>query len=325
MRKAVLIYNPASGKRQQERRRQVEDAAAILRFRDTDAEAIPTHGPGTAGEQARQALEQGADAVFACGGDGTVHEVLQGIVGFPDATLGVIPLGTANALATDMGLPRDSAKAMRAAMHGEARSIALGRMTYLDRDGTDSQRYFIVAAGIGADAHLMYEQSATLKRRYGMAAYYAQATWIWAMHPFVPFECEFHDCQRNQVRSERVSEVLAVRISDFGGLLRRMAPDAALSRNDFELVLFKTSRRRDYLKFMLHTMTGRRPNMPEMEFVHSDRLECRPLANAPNARIYTEADGELLGRIPSRIEIVPNAVRLLMPIASRAESAKSNG
>jgi YegS/Rv2252/BmrU family lipid kinase len=325
MRKAVLIYNPASGKRQQERRRQVEDAAAILRFRDTDAVAVPTTGPGTAGDQARQALEQGADAVFACGGDGTVHEVLQGLVGFPNATLGVIPLGTANALATDMGLPRDSAKAMRAAMHGEARSIAVGRMTFLDRQGNDAQRYFIVAAGIGADAHLMYRQNAALKRRYGMAAYYAQATWIWAMHPFLPFQCEFHDCVRDQLRCETVTEVLAVRISDFGGLLRRMAPRAALSRNDFELVLFKTKRRRDYLKFMLQTMAGRRPNLPEMEFVHSDWLECRPLTSSPDTRIHAEADGELLGRIPTRIEIVPNAVRLLMPVASRAEGAKSNG
>src|SRR5690242_17762213 len=112
MRKAVLIYNPFSGRHNVA---QVHAARDVLRAAGLDAEAVATRAAGSAGEQAREAVAQGCDTVFACGGDGTVNEVLQGIIG-SQAALGVIPLGTANALAADLGLSGDAATAAQKAL-----------------------------------------------------------------------------------------------------------------------------------------------------------------------------------------------------------------
>jgi YegS/Rv2252/BmrU family lipid kinase len=325
MRRAVLIYNPSSGRASRDRLRHIEAAAAALRSAGVEASPLATLGPGTAGDQAREAIASGCDTVFACGGDGTVHEVLQGMVG-SEAAIGVIPLGTANALACDMKIPRDPAAAARFALAATSRPTAVGKIDFACKSGECLSRYFIVAAGIGADANLAYQLSAEFKRSHGMAAYYAKATHIWATHDFPPFEIEFNDLERGVTRSELVAELLAIRITDFGGILRRMAPRADLQRDDLELVLFKTARRFDYLRYIVNNMLGRSHSMPGIEFVRSDRVECRaalPERIAAEWRkrfrpspIYAEADGEALGRIPATISIIQNGVRLLFPVNS---------
>jgi len=329
MRRAVLIYNPSSGRVRNDRVRLIETAAAVLRREGVEATLLPTVGPGTAGDQACEAIAAGADTVFACGGDGTVHEVLQGLMG-TEAALGVVPLGTANALACDLGIPHDPAAAARFALSAEARLTAVGQIEYATHAGPCESRYFVVAAGVGADAHLAYVLSAEFKRSHGMAAYYAKATQIWATHDFPPFEVQFNDLERGCARSELVSELLAIRITDFGGVLRRMAPRADLHRDDLELVLFKTARRTDYLRFVLNNTVGRSGSVPGIEFVRSDRVDCRVASVERIAAewrkrfracpIYAEADGEPLGRMPARISAIPSAVRLLM---SRAKPKPS--
>ncbi len=322
MQKAVLIYNPSSGRASKDRARHIESAAAVLRAAGVQAKLVPTHGPGTAGEQAADEIRAGADTVFACGGDGTIHEVLQGMMG-TDAALGVVPLGTANALAYDLKIPRDPAGAARFALNAEPRCTAVGHLQYVLGSGENVSRYFMVAAGIGADARLAYLLSAEFKRSHGMAAYYVKATHIWATHDFPPFEVEFNDLERGHTRNELVSELLAIRITDFGGILRRMAPRAELKRDDLELVLFKTARKTDYLRFVANNMIGRNRPVPGVEFVRSDRVECRAASPERVAKkwtrsfkpspVYVEADGEPLGRTPAKISIVPSGVRLLIP------------
>ena len=81
MRKAALLYNPASGHRRERRVAHVEEAAAVLRAAGVEALVVPTRAPGTAGEQAREAVAAGCDTIVACGGDGTVHEILPGLAG----------------------------------------------------------------------------------------------------------------------------------------------------------------------------------------------------------------------------------------------------
>ena len=113
MRKAALFYNPLSGRRRTRRLANVEAALAVLRRGGVEAGAEPTQSQAGAGEQARQAIASGCDTVIACGGDGTAHDVLQGMVG-SEAALGIIPLGTANALAHDLRLPLSPKGAARA-------------------------------------------------------------------------------------------------------------------------------------------------------------------------------------------------------------------
>src|SRR5579863_1576628 len=129
MRRVALIYNPASGQSSGRRASQVRDVSAVLREAGIAAEALETHAPGSGKSLALAAVRQGYDTVLVCGGDGTVHEALQALVGTPVA-LGVIPLGTANALAQNLGLGRDPVKAVRALLKAETIEVPVGRIFF---------------------------------------------------------------------------------------------------------------------------------------------------------------------------------------------------
>src|SRR3974390_3304740 len=169
MRKAVLLYNRNSGGGGKERRPGSEAAVSYLRAAGVEASLTVTTSSDDAGVQAREAIECGCDTVIACGGDGTVNDVLQGIAG-PQAALGVLPLWTANALAHDLGLPMQAAHAARALLEAEPRRIALGHLTFRGMEGEQRTRYFTVAVGVGVDAHLFYKLNSGTKQKLGMAA-----------------------------------------------------------------------------------------------------------------------------------------------------------
>src|SRR5580700_8156105 len=143
MRKTILLYNPLAGSRRQRRVADIEAAMAILRSAGVEVTAEATGGSGDDTAQTRRAIADGCDTVFACGGDGTIHDVLQGLVGSQTA-LGIIPLGTANSLAHDLKLPFSPASAARAALTARPRRIAVGRVNYRNLTGNESQRYFTV-------------------------------------------------------------------------------------------------------------------------------------------------------------------------------------
>ena len=324
MRKAVLLYNPAAGKNRERRRADVEAAARVLRTHGIDAALVPTRAAGSAGEQARQAAAAGCDAVVACGGDGTVHDVLQGLVGTGTA-LGVIPLGTGNSLANDLGLSRDPARAAEALVHGEPRRIAVGKVTYPNAAGVESARYFTVIAGAGVDARMLYQMNVAAKQRHGMLAYYFEAARLFLTHRFQRFQVEYTEC-RGQQRTAVVTQLMAVRLRQFGGVLRWLAPDAALESSDLQLVLFRTASRLSYCLYLLRGLVEQRWKTPGVDMVCAREVLCRPLAGEPAGNIYAEADGEILGGLPVRMTVVPNALTLLFPPPrSRGAGALARG
>jgi len=317
MRKAVLLYNPLSGRRHTRRVADVKAALAVLQQAGVEATLEPTRGQADATVQARQAIADGCDTIFACGGDGTVHDVLQGMVG-SSAVLGVIPLGTANALAHDLGLPFSPVAAARASLSARPRRIAAGRVEYLNFEGSRGSRFFIVAAGIGVDAHLFYKLNPLLKGHLGMAAYYAQATRLWLTHPLEKFAVEVEESQveatQPKMSQAEISQLLAVRIRNFGGVLRQLAPGATLERDDLRLVLFRTRSRLAYLHYIARGLLGAQWRVGGIDLVHGVKLSCRKLVNSTQgSRVFVEADGELLGTLPAEISIVPDAVTLLVP------------
>jgi diacylglycerol kinase family enzyme len=312
--KAAILYNPVAGRSRARRLADVERAATVLRHAGVETLVAPTGGRAAAGQQARAAVAAGCDTVFAAGGDGTVHDVLQGMIG-QNAALAILPLGTANSLAADLRIPRDPVRAARFALASQPRQVTVGNVEYAEPQGQRASRYFLVNVGVGADAHLFYAMNMKFKDRIGVSAYYAEALRVWATHSYPAFEAEFNDCATGELRREIVTQVLAVRIANFGGLLRRLAPGAALRRHDLRLVLFKTGARLTYLHYMTRVFCGLPGPVPGVELVNSTRLECRHLqAGQPvrqSCRIYAEADGELLGLLPTTVEVVPGAVRLL--------------
>ncbi len=313
MKHAALIFNPASGQRPGRRQAQLDGAAALLRAAGVETRLLATPAAGAAGELAARAIESGADAVFACGGDGTVHEVLQGVVG-SHATLGVIPLGTANSLAWDLRVPRNPVKAARAALRGEELRVRVGSVCCQGEEGRQS-RYFIMNVGIGMDALLFYRLDAALKRRFGMSAYYSEAFRQWATARYVPFEAEFGASPNLQ--RERVTQALAVRIADFGGFVGRLAPGADLRRDCLRLLMFRTARRLDYLSYVTRTILRRRWSVQGVFAADAQELHCRALDVSGGQRIYVEADGELLGRIPAEVSMASESVTVLAPLTRR--------
>jgi diacylglycerol kinase (ATP) len=318
--KAILLYNPASGNRQGRRMADVEAALAVVRSAGVEASKSPTGSSAEAAEQARDAVAAGCDTIFACGGDGTIHDVIQGMAG-SQASLAIIPLGTANCLAHDLGLPWGPATAAKAALDARPRPIALGRAKYVDSQGVQTSRVFIVAAGVGVDAHLFYQLDSGLKKRLGMMAYYAKATHLWMTDGMPLFIADFLETGASEPKRALVSQLLAVRIRNFGGVLRELAPGASVERSDARLVLFRTRSRFAYLLYILRGLFGMRYRVPGIELAFGEKAACHylptplPRNGSPrvNPRIYVELDGELVGTLPAEITVVPDALNLLAP------------
>jgi diacylglycerol kinase (ATP) len=319
VRKALLLYNPASGRRQGRRLADVEAAASVLRAAGVDLSSAATRPTDGTAEQVGEAIAAGCDTVFACGGDGTVHDVLQRLVG-TDVALGIIPLGTANSLAHDLGLPLAPVRAAQVALTATRRRIAVGRVAYQDFVGKPGSRYFTVTVGIGVDADLFYKLNPRAKRRLGMMAYYVKATRLWLTHRMEHFVVEIP--RTSPPRRVEVSQLLAVRIQDFGGVLRQLAPGASLERDDLRLVLFQTRSRAAYLGYVLRGLLGRRWSIPGIELLHTSAVGCRTLVPT-SSRVLVEADGELLGTLPVEITVVPDAVNLLVPSEAKRYDLRS--
>ncbi len=285
---------------------------AVLRSGGLEISAAPTISSTASSTQALQAITDGCDTIFAGGGDGTIHDILQAVVGTP-AALGIIPFGTANALAHDLKIPFSAEAAARSALNSQPMKIAAGRISFQDFSGQTSSRYFTVAAGVGVDAHLFYKLNAVIKGHLGMLAYYMKATRLWLTHDMRTFRVR-RDSSNTEATADEVSQLLAVRIAQFGGILRELAPEAALARNDLRLVLFKTSNRLLYLAYVLRGLLGRRWRVPGVELANAKQVVCEAIPSAKtDRRIYVEVDGELVGTLPATISIVPEAFTLLVP------------
>jgi diacylglycerol kinase (ATP) len=312
MQKALLIYNPFSGFRRHQRVHQVEAAAAELRRAGIQSEILPSLGPSQAGAQAKEAVESGFDTVFACGGDGTIHDVLQGMVGQTHATLGIVPLGTANALAADLQIPRHPVSAIQRQLQYRPRTIAAGVIESCNDEHPKRRRYFTVMAGVGPDALLVYSLSAEAKARWGVAAYVANALWEYLTYQHAPYEMSIIDARGRQ-RTLMTAQVMAVRIHNFGGPLQQFAKGADLSRNDLRIVVFRGGVRISYPAYLLAALFGLEVTIPGVELVDATEIVCRAIPGEEDRKVYCEADGECLWRLPVRLSITPNAFSLLMP------------
>jgi len=315
MRKAALVYNPASGGSKQ-RQSDLEAALAVLRQAGVEADLVPTQSPEHALEETRRSIDSGCDTIFACGGDGTIHNLIQVLANSP-AALAVLPLGTANALAHDLALPLKVVAAAKASLGFSPRRVALGRVNYSDLQGNPGTRYFVVAAGVGVDAHLFYKLHTGTKQRMGMAAYYAKAWHLWFSYPMTRFVAELPPTDRGEPYRAEVTELMAVRIRNFGGVLQELAPGASLDRDDLRVVSCRTASRLAYLAYVTRGLLRLRTKISGIDLVYSNSVSCtyrEPSKQSSEQRkIYVEADGELLGTLPAQITLVPNALTLLAP------------
>ena len=316
MRKAALLYNPDSGGSRKHRQSQLESVGALLRDAGVEVKLILTDSRSHAKEAAREAVSAGSDTIFACGGDGTIHNIIQ-VLANTNIALAILPIGTANALAHDLGVPMNMLAAAKAALRGTPRRVPLGRIQFQDFKGNASTRFFVIAAGVGVDAHLFYKLNPETKQLLGMAAYYAKAWHLWFTYPMTRFQVEYVETGSDRPERASLTELLGVRIRYFGGVLQHLAPGASLDRTDVRLILCRTASRLAYLSYVARALLRRNWHVPGIDLAHAGKVNCQYLPATVNdssqPRIFVEADGELLGTLPAEITVVPDALTLLAP------------
>jgi diacylglycerol kinase (ATP) len=310
MKKAFLIYNPASGRKKTKRAQDISRVVGILRAAGVQVEAAATTHAGSAIQQSLEAAGAGFDTVVACGGDGTANEALNGLMrASAEAALGLVPLGSGNLLAADLGLPSDPVAAAEKLLTYSPRDFRPG-LVCSQRDGAPDKRYFIVAAGVGSDAELMYRTAAESKERWGRNAYFLEMARMAAQGGLSMFQVEWEDEQGNRKR-DKASLAMAVRAAKLPGLLRFVNLGSALTNDSFCLLLFRTDKIRRFLSYFLAVATGMNWKVPEVDVIHSRWFRCTGLPGGNT--IHSQADGELLGTVPAELSIESRAVKLLMP------------
>jgi len=238
------------------------------------------------------------DLVLATGGDGTINEVAEGMI-HTDVPLGILPGGTANVLATEMKL---GSRMHRAAAHlaqCHPHRISVGHVTCR---GGQVSRHFLLMAGIGLDAHIVYRVSGPLKARTGKFAYWVAGWGL--LGRALP---QFH--VRVAGRDRRCSFALVSKVKNYGGDLE-IARDVSLFDDHFEVVLFEGASTLPYVKYLWGVVTNSLRSMRGVTTLQADSLE----VSAPeDERIHVQIDGEFAGPLPARIRIVPNALTVLVP------------
>ena len=235
--------------------------------------------------------------MLAAGGDGTINEVLNGMVG-SHVPLGVLPAGTANVLACEMRLGRGIRDAARKLSELEPRRIALGRL----EPAEGGVRYFLLMAGAGFDADVVRRVQPDVKRRFGKMAYWlAGMSRVGARLP--QMRAKWNGCE------VETGFALASRVRNYGGDLE-IARNVSLLDRDFEFAAFEGESTWPYAVYMGGVVMGAHARIPGVTVARTERIDLQPHNGHP---VYVHVDGELAGMLPARIQAVPDAVTLLTP------------
>lgn len=278
----------------------------------------PGEAPGGATDLARKAVLDGRQLVLACGGDGTLNEVVNGLAG-SQVPLALLPAGTANVLAKELGLPWHIEKAAALVARSEFRRIALGLVTNQEsRAGTLTAtngspatsakyprgRYFLSVAGAGPDGAIVYSVHAGLKKGAGTLAYWAEGMRQLAQYDFPQFRVMAGD------KTIDATLIVVGRTKNYGGPFR-ITTEADLYSDSFELMVCTTRSRFVYLAYLSLLCAGRLRSARHAHFLQASSVRCEPLVPASPARV--QVDGESAGALPAEFRIVPDALTLAVP------------
>ncbi len=306
LRHSVIIFNPAAGRRRHLRLRKLREAQRVLRESGVEAELLPTHGPGSATEQARAAVAQGIDLVIASGGDGTINEVVNGMA-HSRVPLFILPAGTANVLAKELELPWDVQEAAHFLAGGRLQRIALGAA--VADAAPEAPRYFISLAGAGSDGEMVRAVHSGLKRWSGQLAY-------WATGVLLPFTYRFPFVRVTSEEGEAAGSLVVVgRTRHYGGPVQ-ITTGADLFEDAFEVVVFEVGFAGS-LRLLPAVLRGAARGRRGVHMWKTRRVRCEPPDTRP---VYAQVDGEAAGQLPMEFRIVPDALTLVVP-GSRIQAA----
>lgn len=304
MKRTLYIVNPTAGGGRGLATWRVVSRA--LEARGLPAEYRLTTGRGAAIELAAEAARAGYDTLVAIGGDGTVQEVVNGLIG-PDqdcpAALGVIPGGTGNDFSKMLGCTGDPLQALSIVLAGRERRLDVGRA---------NGRYFINIAGVGFDAEVAGFLNQRPKRLPGLLTYlYGIVTMLFRYRP-APMTL---DLGRERLEQKCLLVSVANGPSHAGGL--KMCPEARPDDGTLDICVAGDVTRWQTLILLPQTFSGRHTRHPKVRIYKAVKT-VRITSDLP---LFLQADGEIFGRVPAEFEVVPGALRVLAAAPADGDAA----
>ena len=285
MSSTLVILNPAAhSERALRKRAQVESLAR-------DCVVCATTRTGEAELMARRGVEEGFDKIVAAGGDGTINEVVNGLAD-TDVTLGVLPIGTMNVFATELGLPVHDLEFCWNIVKGDStRSVDLPRA---------NQKFFVQLAGVGLDAQVVQETSSQLKRNFGPLSYLISAAQIAARQPPRLF------IQSEDASIDEGSFVLVGNGRLYGGRFP-FFKHAVIDDGLLDVIVFKRLGYLEIIKYLQDVIFSSEIRVPEIEYFQTRRLRVDSDQSVP-----VEVDGELVGNCPVQFSLHERSLRVLV-------------
>ncbi|MFN2621722.1 MAG: diacylglycerol kinase family protein [Chthoniobacterales bacterium] len=286
MKDTIVILNPAArGARTQRLRAEVEKLAR-------DSILCATSGAGQAEALARNAVAEGYKKIVAAGGDGTINEIVNGIAGH-DVTLGLLPLGTMNVFAAELGLPlNDLARCWQIIQENKTDRVDLPRA---------NRKHFVQLAGVGLDAQAVKETSGAFKRSFGPLSYLISAVQIASRTaPVLRIESE------DAVAVEG-SFVLVGNGRLYGGRFP-FFKQAVMNDGLLDVIVFKRLSYLDIIRYLQDVVFTPQISSPEVEYFKTKHLRVSSDETVP-----VEIDGELIGNCPVEFRIRAGGLRVLTP------------
>jgi YegS/Rv2252/BmrU family lipid kinase len=287
----IIVFNPVAGLRRASLLWRVLDVLVANGIR---IELAETHRPGHAEALAREAAARGSPMVVAAGGDGTIAEVANGLLGSP-ARLGVIPLGSANVLAHELALPFEPRAVAAALAFGRTRPLWPGVAR-----GPRGARLFVQMLGVGFDAQVVHHVPTGLKRTFGRGAYALQALREMAAYRFTPVRLRL-DGKEMQAASVIVSKGRL-----YGGRFL-LAPAACAGRPGFSVVLFERAGIVPALLYGGALPLGLLPRAPGVR-----HMQARQIDFIDNESLPAQADGDTAGWTPISVSDAPGAIPVVV-------------
>ncbi len=286
MNKPLLILNPAA---RSERAGALSERVAAL----PGAGRIHfTERPGEARDVARRAAAEGVETIVAAGGDGTVNEVANGIAGTP-ARLGILPVGTMNVFATELGIPHGKLEAAWEIVRG-------GRVRPLDFPVANGA-HFVQLAGVGLDAEVVRRTAPESKKALGPLSYLVSLAQV-AAEPREPFEILAEDSLPRRGRF-----VLVGNGRFYGGPFV-LFPDAKPDDGKLDVLVFQNHSHWDLVRYFQAIAFGSHPALPDVEYFQTTGMDLRGAGGIP-----LELDGELAGELPCRFGFADFKLPVLVP------------
>jgi diacylglycerol kinase (ATP) len=266
-----------------------------------------TDGPNSAGAIARKCIQEGTDLIIAAGGDGTINEVVEGVAG-SQVPLGILPGGTANVLANEIGLNGGLESAALKLLKCERRRVPVGRLSL---NGGRPGRHFLLMAGAGLDAHVVLQVDPVFKARFGKLAY-----WAAGMPEFFR-KLEVFAVEIDGIR-HLCSFALISKVRNYGGDFE-IAQQVRVDDDQFEVVLFEGENPWRYLIYLTGVAMKQAARIPGVRVLRATDVKMIPV-NGDN--VHLQVDGEYAGQLPATVTVVRDALTLLVPPAyGRAKPA----